>query len=103
MKTKECAQCGQEKPIEDFSKSYKNICKACVAENKRLKYQIDRHRDFKKSLPNRREQIAISAMHGLIASGHYTTNSTEFIAEKAISYAEALLDKLNATKDGHNQ
>lgn len=35
--TKLCAQCGQEKPIDDFSKSYKNLCEACVAENEKMK------------------------------------------------------------------
>lgn len=30
---KTCEQCGQSKHISEFSKSYKKLCKACVAEN----------------------------------------------------------------------
>lgn len=35
--TKRCTQCGQDKPLADFSKSYKNLCKGCVAYNERLR------------------------------------------------------------------
>lgn len=33
--TKICSQCGCEKPVEEFSKAYKNICKECRNENAR--------------------------------------------------------------------
>ncbi len=32
---KQCSECGQEKHISEFSKSYPNRCKACVAEHTR--------------------------------------------------------------------
>lgn len=32
---KKCTECGQEKHISEFSKSYTNRCKACVAEHTR--------------------------------------------------------------------
>lgn len=35
QKTKTCEVCQEEKPIGDFSKSYKNRCKKCVAEQVR--------------------------------------------------------------------
>lgn len=35
-KTKKCEICGERKPIADFSKSYKNRCKACVAAEARM-------------------------------------------------------------------
>lgn len=31
-KTKKCEVCGKELPLSDFSKSYKNRCRKCVAE-----------------------------------------------------------------------
>lgn len=34
-KTKKCEICGQELPISEFSKSYRNRCKSCVAEQVR--------------------------------------------------------------------
>lgn len=34
-KTKKCEVCGEIKPLEDFSKSYRNRCKPCVAEMRR--------------------------------------------------------------------
>lgn len=33
---KKCTECGQEKHISEFSKSYTNRCKACVAEHTRM-------------------------------------------------------------------
>lgn len=35
-KTKKCEVCGARKPLSDFSKSYKNRCRACVAAEARL-------------------------------------------------------------------
>ena len=37
MKDKRCEVCGQLKPVEDFSKSYKNRCKECVASMARIR------------------------------------------------------------------
>lgn len=35
-KTKKCEVCGEKKSIQDFSKAYKNRCKACVAAEARM-------------------------------------------------------------------
>lgn len=35
METKTCEICGQDKPQSEFSKSYRNRCRACVAEQTR--------------------------------------------------------------------
>ena len=32
---RKCSVCGKEKPVSEFSKSYPNRCKECVAENTR--------------------------------------------------------------------
>lgn len=37
--TKLCEICGEEKPLSEFSKSYRNRCRACVAEQTRDKRQ----------------------------------------------------------------
>lgn len=120
---KKCAQCGQEKPIEDFSKSYKNLCKACVAENMRVARQtIDSVKPQKSSMPSfyygrglevpipedatfispMRFQASVAAMQGMLASGQYTTNFTDFIAQRSVEYADALLNELKTKKDEYN-
>ncbi len=35
--------CGKEKPDNDFSLSYKSMCKECEREYKRLKYHREEH------------------------------------------------------------
>lgn len=37
IRGKTCEKCGQKKPLSEFSKSYKNRCKECVAEMQRSK------------------------------------------------------------------
>lgn len=115
METKICAQCGHEKPIEDFSKSYKNLCKACVAENERKK-RLETKEIFSSArglnaaeiaqpqfIPYPRFQAAMAAMQGILASGLYQTNSADFIAQKSVAYADALLNELNKSKDEDNK
>lgn len=125
-KIKKCAQCGQEKPIEDFSKSYKNLCKSCVAERERLKRKVNKAFGVAEDMPSMpflycgrgievpipedatfvspmRFQASVAAMQGMLASGHYTTNFTEFIAQRSVEYADALINELNKKKDEHNQ
>ena len=109
--TKKCAQCGQEKPVEDFSKLYKNLCKACVAENvkaKRHNPTVYYGRGISIPIPEdaafispMRFQAAIAAMHGLLASGSYTTNSADFIAQRSVIYADALLNELSRDNNEH--
>lgn len=49
-----------------------------------------------------REHIATAAMQGMLASGQYTTNFTEFIAQRSVEYADALLNELMKKKDEDN-
>lgn len=115
---KKCAQCGQEKPIEDFSKSYKSLCKSCVAERERLKRKINMAYGVSEDMPTAyigrgisipipedatfippmRFQASVAAMQGMLASGMYQTNSAKFIAEKSVEYADALINELNKPK-----
>lgn len=43
--TKKCEICGRELPISEFSKSYKNRCRECVAKLTREKRAADKHSD----------------------------------------------------------
>ena len=45
METKKCEICGRELPVSDFSKSYKNRCRECVARLTREKRAADKHSD----------------------------------------------------------
>lgn len=45
METKICEICGRELPISDFSKSYRNRCRECVAKLTREKRAADKHSD----------------------------------------------------------
>ena len=129
METKICAQCGQEKPIEDFSKSYKNLCKACVAENERKKRNgrtvcygrglevfIPEDATF---IPPMRLQIAIAAMQGMLSNRVFvkafhrelspTLESIEaadlyrVFARNAVLMADSLINELKNQKNENNQ
>lgn len=55
-----------------------------------------------RQLSFQREQIATAAMQGMLASGHYTTNFPDFIAQRSVEYADALIDELMKPKDEHD-
>lgn len=118
MTNKKCAQCGQEKPIEDFSKSYKNLCKSCVAERERLKRKINKAFGVPEDIPNAyigrgisipipedatfippmRFQASVAAMQGLMSNmGEYDT--VDELARLAVGAADALINELNKKKD----
>ena len=50
-----------------------------------------------------RYQLSKSALQGLLASGMDGSNSITHIVDRAIAYADALLNELNKNKDEHNQ
>lgn len=115
---KKCAQCAQEKPIEDFSKSYKGLCKSCVAERERLKRKINMAYGVSEDLPTAyigrgisipipedatfippmRFQASVAAMQGLLASG-----IKRGVIARSIELADALINELNKKKDENNQ
>ena len=122
--TKKCAQCGQKKPIEDFSKSYKHLCKSCVAENERNKRAGKSHYedgylylkghamqglitaspDAPQFIPHPRFLASVAAMQGLLANSDesiFTLSEAE-TAELAVRCADALINELNKPKDENN-
>ena len=127
METKICAQCGQEKPIEDFSKSYKCFCKSCVAENQRKKRMeakemfssarglnvVDSEPQF---IPHPRFIASVAAMQGILANtelsaalcnqANKANNMDRFyqgVADGAVKLADALINELNKPKDEDNK
>lgn len=45
LETKKCEICGRELPLSDFSKSYRNRCRECVARLTREKRSANKHSD----------------------------------------------------------
>ena len=106
-KYKVCEVCGQEKHISEFSKSYKNQCKDCVASRMR-----ETRRKLKKMFPTltpaidweqRRYEIAKSAIQGFCSNSepnmvHETT--FQKFAKWAVEIADTLITELK--KGGQN-
>lgn len=127
METKICTQCWQEKPIDDFSKSYKNLCKYCVAENERNKRAKKSHYedgyvslkghamhgmitaspDAPQFIPHPRFIASVAAMQGLLNATsveRFTLRiKPEEIAKCAVEYADALINELNKPKDKEDE
>lgn len=69
METKRCETCGKTLPVSDFSKSYKNRCKQCVAEITKEKRNSNTTLSHKRiDWEQRRYEIAKAAMVGQLAS-----------------------------------
>ena len=47
---------------------------------------------------SRRMAIATAALQGLLASGAYKASPVDFITDKAVQYADSLLNKLTLKK-----
>ena len=121
MEKKKCEICGQMKPQNEFSKSYKRRCKACVAEaarNDRKRFK-ELEREATEALinrnpitpvmeapttylPNPRYIIATHALQGVLASdvimSHLFAKPAgglyERIAAETIHITDALMEKL---------
>lgn len=116
---KVCEICGKEKPLSEFSKSYKNRCKECVAEmtreNRRAEKEFKEIRQIRKELDldkdnidwkQRRYEIAKEAMTAIMSNAEFYEQVLEVNAEKgqrqiqvsiseaAVIFADALIDEL---------
>ena len=111
--SKRCEVCGQLKPVEDFSKSYKNRCKKCVASMSRMRRDScseKKAEEYRKIMETpdpiadnflidweqRRYELAKSAMQGYcIALGINDDSETyDDIAIGSLRVADALIKKL---------
>lgn len=78
--TKKCEICGKVKPIEEFSKSYRNRCKQCVAEQTRVQRGLNKIQKNSSSwtINNVTSIDKLSANEAIEASIRIITNELDF-------------------------
>lgn len=108
---KVCEICGKEKPLSEFSKSYKNRCKECVAEmtreNRRLEKEIKENLKVRQESEDEKvndnidwEQRRYEISKYIFAAFMSNSNSSVFgyskekQAKDAVEYADALIEEL---------
>lgn len=91
-----CKVCGEEKNASIFDESMVSHKGWNVGTVGVVSSFLD---DGPRFIPSPRMTIATAAMQGLL-SNKYVANSTEFVAKKAVEYADALLNKLSEPRDG---
>lgn len=79
MEKKKCEICGQFKPLGDFSKSYKNRCKPCVAEAARNERQR-----FKEL-----ENACVEALNG--GGAHIAVSDNNTLLYMATAFMQGML------------
>ena len=95
---KKCTECGQTKHISEFSKSYPNRCKTCVAEHTRkipgTALEFEKAIDWEQ----RRYELAKSAMQGRLSNqyGDVLVGERDFeeVAVSSVEFADALIAEL---------
>lgn len=97
METKKCEICGRELPVSDFSKSYKNRCRECVAAHTREvrhKEKISINADLTESVDweSRRYDLTKSAMVAMIDKRG--CNRAAIIAMDAVEIADEVIKEL---------
>ena len=112
METKRCETCGKTLPVFDFSKSYKNRCKQCVAEITKEKRNSNTTLSHKRiDWEQRRYEIAkdmLCAIYMDEGNEKRSTNpgiefeyqSLEGSAREAIRYANVLIEELKKYDNG---
>lgn len=117
--SKRCEVCGKLKPVEDFSKSYKNRCKECVASMARIKRdscsekKAEEYRKIMETpdpladnllidIEQRRYELSMAAMQGVIpywiesiTDKSYADNINN-LCEMSIDIADTMLNKLKS-------
>lgn len=108
MKTKKCEICGENKPQSEFSKSYRNRCRACVVEQTRKTRYLNGHHvtsvifdDPKIDLATVEIRLVESAIAALIQKndGRIMNYECEEIGAKAALIAHSAM---NHMKFGNN-
>ena len=112
METKRCETCGKTLPVSDFSKSYKNRCKQCVAEITKEKRNSKTTLSHKRiDWEQRRYEIAKDMRCAIyIDEGNekrstnpgidFEYQSLEGSAREAIRYANVLIVELKKYDNG---
>lgn len=108
-KEKQCEICGEVKPLPEFSKSYRNRCKQCVAEATRRnrantkaffrltaqqqKEELSNGRYF----PHPRYELTKIALQGIMAHAEINGMDSRQLAEMAVDIADETLRALSIT------
>lgn len=107
METKKCEVCGENKPQSEFSKSYRNRCRACVAEQTRNNRHLNGHHVTSVIIDEPRIDIATvemrlveTAVSALIRKndGRVMDYDCEEIGSKAVRIAHAAMRKMSITQ-----
>lgn len=106
-KTKTCEICGQNKPQSEFSKSYRNRCRACVAEQTRNTRHLNGHHattiivdDPKIDFATVEIRLTESAIAALIrkSDGRITNYECEEIGSHAVAIAHSAMNRMTFIK-----
>jgi len=107
IKEKKCEVCGVVKPLSQFSKSYRNRCKQCVAEAARsnrantkpfFKLTAQQQAEELRNghyIPNPRYELTKIALQGIMAHAEINGMDTRQIAEMAVDIADETLRTLS--------
>ena len=99
---KHCEICGRDLPESEFSKSYKNRCKKCVAEQTRNNRHLSKNQPKVIDWEERRYELAKAAMCGILGNSRFDKLSESGlfkgnVAGNAISYADEMIRQLRGS------
>lgn len=112
---KKCEVCGKMKPISDFSKSYKNRCKECVASMARIRRDSRSEKkaeEYRKLMETpdpiadnllidweqRRYELSKAAMQGYLANVASESINEKSLATLCIIQADEMIRQLKSEK-----
>lgn len=85
---KQCNECGQTKHISEFSKSYPNRCKACVAEHTR---QVRAAQKLTARIKPTGETVEVKPSGTMrVSCGAYHTNDGRIIPATALEFEKGI-------------
>lgn len=103
-----CKVCKEEKSVASFGLGEADVCLRCKTALRARGWYVSKDDNTISAkgynadvqfIPSPRMTIATAAMQGLLSEG-WGSNSAEFVAQKAVDFADALLNKLSEPKDG---
>lgn len=97
METKTCEICGQDKPQSEFSKSYRNRCRACVAEQTRNARHLNGHHAMTVILDDPKIDCEIAALIRK-SEGRIMNYECEEIGERAVAIAHSAMKRMKFIK-----
>lgn len=118
--SKRCEVCGKLKPVEDFSNSYKNRCKECVASMARFKRDScseKKAEEYRKLMEapdpladdllidweQRRYELSKAAMQGYMANVASESIDEKAMATLSIIQADEMIRQLKTKLHDHDE